>query len=120
MHAAVFDQTGFETNIRLRRLDLERSCCAIFADVDRINTFVPIELSAQNQLSCSRWITETQLADCRPCGHFSNGPRTIERLSDILGYPSPRLIESGSAKADPLKPFAEASRAELRSMHTLL
>jgi len=55
-------------------------------------------------------------------GHLANYNKSVQSLAREIDGDTPEqmraLIHEG-AKADPLKPFAEASRAELKSMHTL-
>ena len=73
MQATVLDEAGFEVYESLLRLDFKRCRVAILADRHGIDIPFPIQLGADYQCSCSRWVThayrplEVNLVDLR---HF--------------------------------------------------
>lgn len=62
---------------------------------------------------------------CASDGVLNAAERALAAISEQyfkpnLSFDEMRALIREGAKADPLKPFAEASRVELKSMHTLL
>ena len=60
MQGTVLDQARLEVNEWLLRLDFKSSCAAVTTYCDRMNVTVPVQLSANNQRPCSRWVTNAE------------------------------------------------------------